>query len=180
MATIPTPLDPAAADILSATNFDLGVRDPLQFLLDGYPRVHAYRSTALNMVDGTPTLVSFDNEVFDNDSMHDNAVNPSRIKFPTEGMYEIDWLVTLATATYTALSFNIRLNAAGASGGGTSLRAQPYMLGNGSPNLALRMNRFMTAGDYLEAFVDQTSGANRAVSATSLGTRCFARWIAIS
>lgn len=180
MATVPTPLDPIAGDVLSATAFDLGVRDPLLFLMDGYPRVHAWRGTALNSVDGTPTLVNFDSETFDTDNMHDPAVNPSRIKFPTAGLYEIDWLVTLATATYTALSLNIRLNAGGSAAGGTSVRTQPYMLGTGAPNLQLTFLRYMPAGDYLEAFVDQTSGGNRAMSATSLGTRCFARWIAIS
>jgi hypothetical protein len=34
MATVPTPLDATAAVKITATSFDAGVRDPLNFLLD--------------------------------------------------------------------------------------------------------------------------------------------------
>jgi len=180
---VPVPLDPSAGDILSAVNFDAGVRDVFNFLLTDYPRVHAWAGSAsIPNSPAAPTLVyylvDFDSETYDTDSMHDPVVNPSRIKFPTAGLYEIDYLFTLANGTYTGLSLNVRLNSAGSASGGSSIRTQPYMLGDGSPNVYFRFTRFMSAGDYLEAFIAQRSGGASALSGTSLGTRCFARWIA--
>ncbi len=182
MATVPSAYVPVAGRKITAVDLETGVTDVLNWLLNDYPRVHAWDASAASMINGTATLVPFNSETFDTDSMHDTAVNNSRIVHNTAGLYEEDWLLTIAGGVaYTQLDMNIRLNAAGASGGGTSLRTQPYSDGTrGAVTMGLRYLRFFNAGDYTEAFVTQSSGGNRALSTTSFGTRCFSRWIASS
>lgn len=179
MATVPTPYDAVAGTKLAATPLDAGLKSPLDWLLTNYPRVHAYDSSAASMVNATATLVPFNSEVFDTDAMHDTASNNSRIVHTTAGLYDESWLLTIASATYTQLDLMIRLNAAGSAAGGTLLRTQPFA--NGSQTIYFHYLRFFAAGDYTEGFVTQASGGpNRALSTTSLGTRCMSRWIASS
>ena len=56
MVAVPTPFDAAAGNKLTALNLDAGVRDPLLFLLDDYPRVHAYDASSASMANGVATL----------------------------------------------------------------------------------------------------------------------------
>lgn len=179
---VPTPYDAVAFRKLAAAELDLGIKDCLEFLLDGYPRVHAWDNSAASMANGTATLVPLNSETFDTDTMHDTAVNNSRIVHTTAGVYDEEWFITIAGGVaYTQLDLNIRLNAAGASGGGTTLRTQSYSDGTRAPiTMVFRYLRFFNAGDYTEAFITQASGGARALSATSLGTRCMSRWIARS
>lgn len=179
---VPVPYDAVALHKLSAAELDAGIKACLDWLLDGYPRVHAWDASAASMINGTATLVPFNSETFDTDNMHDTAVNNSRIVHTTAGLYDEAWFITIAGGVaYTQLDLNIRLNAAGASGGGTSLRTQAFSDGaRGTIGMFFRYLRFFNAGDYTEAFVTQNSGANRALSATSLGTNCFSRWVATS
>ena len=181
MATIPTPYDATAGTKASAAAFDAGVKDVFNFLLNGYPRVHAYDGTGVSCANSVSTLIPWSAEVYDTDSMHDNTTNPSRIIFNTTGLYQLDFQLTMPGVAYTLQDLNIRLNSGGAAAGGTSLRTQPYSDGTrGVATVAFRFQRFMTAGDYVEAFMNQTSGLARSCSATSLGTRVFANWIASS
>lgn len=181
MVAVPTPFDAVAGDKLTAVNLDAGVRDPLLFLMTNYPRVHAWDSSGAVMTNGTATLVPLNSETYDTDNMHDAAGFNSRVTYTTAGLYDIDYLFTLPAAAYTQLDLNIRLNAGGSSAGGSSIRSQPFSDGvRGPQTVAFRFTRYMNAGEYLEAFITQSSGANRALSTTSLGTRCFARWIATS
>lgn len=181
MGTVPTPYDAIPFHKLSAAELDSGIKTALDWLLNDYPRVHAYDNSALSLASGVNTLIPFNQEVYDTDNMHDNVTNNSRITLNTSGLYEFDWFFTLPGAAYTQLDLNIRLNAAGAAGGGSSVRTQPYSDGvRGNGLIHFRHFRLMTAGDHLEAFIQQTSGGPRALSATSLGTRCFARWVASS
>lgn len=182
MGTVPSAYVPIAGRKITAVDLENGVTDVLNWLLNDHPRVHAWDASAASMANGSATLVPFNSETYDIDSMHDPAVFNSRIVHNTAGLYEEDWLITMVGGVaYTQLDLNIRLNAAGAAGGGTSLRTQPFSDGTrGQLGMGFRYQRFFNAGDYTEAFVTQTSGGARTLSATSLGTRCFSRWIAAS
>lgn len=183
MGTVPTPYDAVALHKLSAAELDLGIKACLDWLLDGYPRVHAWDGSGASMASGVSTLVPLNSETFDTDNMHDTAVNNSRIVHNTAGLYDEEWFITIAGASaYITLDLNIRLNAAGNPAGGTTLRTQNYSDGTRAPiTMVFRYLRFFNAGDYTEAFVNQNSGGSaKPLSATSLGTRCMSRWIAAS
>lgn len=174
MATIPTPYDATSGTKASAAAFDAGVKDVLNYLLDGVPRAHVYDASGLSMANGVATLVTFDSETYDNDSMHSTASNTSRIVFTTAGRYDVNILLTIGSGTYTNEDLNVRLNSAGSSAGGTSLRTQAYSNGTaGLLTMIFTFKRVFSAADYIELFVNQTSGGAKLLSATSLGTRVF-------
>lgn len=148
---------------------------------DAKPRLHAYDGTGLVCVDASVLkLMTWDTELYDTNSMHDPAVNPSRIIFTTAGLYEVDVQVILPSATYTAGLLNTRLNAAGASGGGTSLQNTAFNNAGGSaqPSPRTIIKRAFAAADYLEFWVSQTSGANRTTVAGAYSTRVYATYLA--
>jgi hypothetical protein len=163
---------------IAAAAFNAGVKDFLNFLATTYPRVHAYSATGqvLPNAAATFTLIAFDGEVYDTDSMHSTTVNPSRITFTTAGLYHIDVLVSLAASTYTTLTLRTRLNSGGSATGGTLLRDELYP--NGAPNMGpFTFNQFFNAGDYIEFFVAQ-AGGTPTTAANALGTRVFASFMA--
>lgn len=183
MVAVPVPYVAVAGAKAAASAFNAGVGSVLDYLMgtggNGYPRAHIYSSTGLVFTNGVNRIINFDNETFDNDSMHDTVTNNSRITFTTAGLYDVDFLFTLPSATYTALDLNVRLNSAGSAAGGTSLRTQPFDTA-GAGLTPFRFWRFFNAGDHIEFFLSQTSGANRTSSATSLASRAFVRWMASS
>lgn len=182
MATVPTPLDPTALDILSASAFDAGVRDPLDWSLGDYPRVHAYDSAGNVCVDSTSKLILWDSEGYDNDNMHSTSSNTSRITFNTAGLYDVDLQLMFPTAAYTGVSaMDVRMNAAGNSAGGTRLINRFFNnTGSATAVPTFRMIRLFNVSDYIEVFVFQVSGANRTNTAGAYTSRIHAHWIAIN
>lgn len=179
MATVPTPLDPSAGDKLSATTFDSGVRDPLLWLMGGYPRVHAYSSTGVAVPNSTGgTLIPLNAEIYDTDNMHSTTTNTGRITFNTAGIYRVSIQISMPTATYSTLDLYTNLNSGGAVGGGSTIKQNFFnMAAAGTGNCIFNFSRAFIAGDYIEQFIDQTSGASRTSSGTSFGTRVQAEWI---
>jgi hypothetical protein len=176
MATVPTPLTPIAGDKLSAAGFNSGVTDVLNWLLTNYPKCGVNANGALIPATNVLTLIPFTNETYDTDNMHDSTTNNSRIVFNTSGYYEVDFWWNSNAGASTDTSLRVTLNAAGAAGGGSTLRTQQYSDGvrfNG--NIAFRFTRLFTAGDYVEFFIASTLGLTG--SAPGLGSRVFARWI---
>jgi hypothetical protein len=183
MATIPTPLDPPAGQKLTASVFDAGVRDVLNWYMTNRPRAHVYDSSGSQSFSngGALQLVGFDSEVYDNDGIHltgtlgTGSTSSSRINFTTPGRYLVDVLLTFPTQTaFSAINLSVNLNAGGVSTAGTILRNQPYSQVN---QAAFVLRRMFNAGDYIEFFLNQTSGASRTLSATAFGTRVFTEWL---
>lgn len=165
--------------IPSFTNGAVVTQTDLQFLIDP-PRCQVSQSaagTATSLPDATSTVVTFDTNVFDTDSMHSTASFTSRIVINTAGTWDIHAYCALPSATYTALNFNLRLNAGGSSSGGTSLRNHPF--GGGVQAGRLLLTRTFIAGDYVELFVSQTSGAARVVGQGNNVTGFTCRWVAV-
>jgi hypothetical protein len=180
---IPTPLTAVAGTKVSASAFNAGVHDVFDFVMSTYPRVHAYVTPAQSIPNtgatGASNLIGWTAEIFDTDTMHDNGVNPGRITFQTAGMYEIDIQLSMAAAVYSTLTLDVRLNAGGVFAAGTNLRTQPFTDGARSPTQAqFRMTLQFIAGDYIECWVTQVSGAAANLNPTSNGSRIFAKWIA--
>jgi len=181
MATVPTPYDAVPGAKMSAASLDAGIKTPLDWLLTNYPRVHAHNTAGTTITNATAwTLVDFGGETYDTDNMHDTVTNNSRIIFTTAGLYEVDYQVALVgslTTFPTVARLNVRLNAAGASGGGTVLKVLDY--GN-AHIMQFRFRRVFAAADYIEIFVSQTSGVNKTLDNTGLATRVFAHFAATS
>lgn len=171
---VPATLTGVAGKKLPATDFNSGVRDPIEFALNP-PRVHAYDNTGIACADSTDVLLTLSGEQYDTDSMHSTASNTSRIVFTTAGSYQVNCTVQWPNATYTVSNIMARLNAAGAVGGGTGLRTQNYQTAR-VPQM--HFTRFFNAGDYIEFWLQQTSGGSRTTVAGALATYVTALWVA--
>lgn len=166
--------------IPSFTNGAVVTQTDLQFLIDP-PRCQISQSasgTATSLADATATLVTFDTNVFDTDSMHSTASFTSRVVFNTAGLWDVNFYVALPAATYTALNFNLRLNSGGSSSGGGSIRNHPF--GAGVQAGRILLSRTFIVGDYIELFVTQTSGAARVVGLGNNVTGVTCRWVTVA
>jgi hypothetical protein len=65
-----------------------GVRDNFEFLVDP-PACSVYSSVAQAVGNNSISALGANAENFDNDSMHSNSVNPSRITINTAGRYHL-------------------------------------------------------------------------------------------
>jgi hypothetical protein len=70
------------ADLAAAANIALSK-------LAIVPAARVYNSAAQTFVQATENTLSFDSERFDTDTIHDPAVNPSRLTCKTAGLYQI-------------------------------------------------------------------------------------------
>lgn len=170
---------PVAGAKVSATTFGAEVDNAVAWAQDP-PRCHAYNSVGQAFANATTVLCTWDAEVYDwaTTPMHDTATNPSRIIVPETGLYDCKIFIALSsTITYTGLDVNARINAAGSSAGGTSIRT--WACANSTGQVQIPFERRLTAGDYVEVFVTQTSGASRTSQGFSLGQGMQMRWVAL-
>lgn len=176
---VPTAYTFVALKKLAAAALNSGIRDALNFLLDGYPRVFAFDATGNACVATVGKLIQLDGESYDNDSMHDTVTNNSRIVFTTGGRYEIDVYVNMPPiGAYSQMDMHVRLNAAGSIGGGAAIRVQPFSdTIQAMPGLMFRINRVMAASDYIEVFILQNSSATRTTVALSSATRVICNYL---
>lgn len=125
-------------------------------------------------VAGSPSadsVVEWDTEVADTDSMHDNLVNNTRITMTTAGVYVVSARLFCDPATDWTIS--LRKN------GSQVLAAAPFesveVLG------ALTIVMKFAAADYVEVLVGHDSGSNKNVRATGASsggdTRFSASWM---
>lgn len=141
------------------------------------PHVHVFNATGPAFANTVQTLCAWPDEREDwtTTGMHSTSVNTSRITLPEDGRYLIISSVALATTTVpTTVEVMIRKNAAGNAAGGTSIRTEPFYSTN--PVKWPLIERF-AAGDYIEQWVTQTSGASRNMSATSHGYGLIVEWL---
>jgi hypothetical protein len=190
MATVPTPFDATAGQKLTASQWDAQVRDVFTFLM-APPQCAVYNAATVSCVSNTATLIPFDTEADDTDSMHSTSTNPSRIIFTTAGRYMLNIFTMLVNVptSYRVYSVNVRLNSGGSAAGGTSIRtfefaqkpadfASTVMAASCQQTIA--MTRVFSAADYIEIFIIQYSGgsARSTDSGAGLyGTGVQARWI---
>lgn len=138
------------------------------------PSCRVYHNAAQSIPDNTVTTVAFNSERWDTASMHDTAVNNSRITIPEAGLYLVEFHARLATATdYLALFCDLRVN------GATSIaeaRWHPTITPTDTRNYQVFTVWKFAAADYVEArvFQDNTPNAARNLESTSAVTPEFA------
>ena len=161
MATVPVPITAVVGAILTASEWNAGEEAALAFLLGSGPRLSVYNSTALTPANTSWTLQTWDSEVVDTDSMHSVSVNPSRLTATTAGVYSTFAQVSFTANATGARAIQIRKNSGGVVSGGT----QVVQNNSGNAGAAIGAGALcvkdvtMAAGDYLEVFIYQSSGA---------------------
>lgn len=123
-------------------------------------------STASQSIpDATTTTVVFDDEQWDNDGMHSNVTNNSRITIVTAGIYVVTFQGRFSSANdYVRVFATLQLN------GGTELAYGPQVETTTAvpPQIIATTTDEFVAGDYLEALVFQDNTANAARDLTLL------------
>ena len=120
------------------------------------PRVSVFRTAAQSVSTGSNTLLTWNSENVDTDSMHDNSTNPSRLTIPTGflGRWRFDIGVTFAAAANGTRAAWITVNGAGTRYG------QPEVPGSSVASAGLYISRelVLAVGDYVEVYCYQDSG----------------------
>ena len=133
---------------------------------------------SFDAVVGGTTLLTFDTEAFDTDTMHSTSSNTGRITINTSGTYMIDMNVRFPSATYTEFKLNMRSNSGGSAVGGTSVFLHYAAPTAGSIiHLHRRVNLALTSGNYYEFFVTQTSGGSRTTTTGNNQTGVTFHWL---
>lgn len=132
------------------------------------PSAHACKvhraSGDVSVGNNTLTVIGWDAEDHDTDSMHDNSSNNSRIVIPaisgvTTGLWSMAFKgYSNATSGRTDVSFF--KNANGSSGSGTQIGLTPGgAVLSGLNTVVAQEDAVLTAGDYIEVFMRTTGGS---------------------
>lgn len=183
VTAFPTVPAPADGDMIVHTAQS---GDPLYKFTDGawelQPRMGALTvpSTRLSntasqsIPNGAQTTLSFDIEDRDTDTLHDTVTNTSRITIKTPGVYLI-----AASARFAANATGTRVLGAWLNGS-TRIKETEALADSvsGEPTiLPLITTVRLSAGDYIEARVYQSSGGALNVDSTNGGTTFEAVWL---
>lgn len=180
MATLPVVPTLAVGDLLTAARWQTVV--DLMTFLENPPRATVWRSTSQSIPNATSTLVTWDTEDEDTDSMHSTVTNTSRLVCNTAGA-----LLVTASARFASGAGNflidVRKNAAGSATGGTSVLANSFPLasvtGNGG-TVTKRIPGFIVT-DYVEMFVLQNTGGALNLLGGAVNLAMFqAAWVGAS
>lgn len=177
MGTVPATQNWTSGETVTASKLVAATKTPLDFLMNP-PRVSAYNTTGIVAASGTPTLVTFDTEAWDTDSMHSTTTNTSRILINTSGQYLIHMYARFPNNATGYRQINLRINSGGTSGGGNSVQTVPMAAASGQTTMVVRtMELTCAAGDYYEMFVQQGSGSSLTLEAGQRVTGMDFRWI---
>lgn len=147
-----TPPTFVAAATLPAADLNK-VRDDLNFLYSP-PKCSLTRSAAKSIANSTTTQFDFDQEDYDNDTMHSNATNPSRSTIKTAGVYLI-----IGATTWTNNVTGRRLSQFIVNGvTGLTGHDQATVGGAGECSYVISQQRLFAVNDYVELNVFQSSG----------------------
>jgi hypothetical protein len=173
MATIPTLTDFTAQEKVLASKLNANTTQALRFLLDP-PKCVIYPTTPTTLTTSNFTDIAFGAEVVDNDGMHSNTTNNTRITITTPGLYLCVGQANFGLVSAgTARILQIKKNDTTAIG---------YQL-NG--NVALT-NTFsvvtiapLVAGDWITLQGYQNSGANLSTTGGVGVTQLAAHWLSV-
>lgn len=171
MATVPSASTYSAGQRWRASDVNQITNTDKSFWL-APPYAHVYQSTATSLTNAAWTTIGFNAETADNDGMHDNTTNNSRLTIQTAGLYLVVGQVAFATTSSTgSRSVQVTLN-------GTT-----YLI-NSTPASALAHTQIVTgfiqctAGQYLELKAYHTYGSAMNTTTGSTGaTQLQARWM---
>ena len=188
MGTVPNQLTWTTGVPATAPNLNSNVRDAINFLLSP-PLVSVTTTSSLSWASSTnPAIITqWATATTNTDSNWALSPNPSRLTANTPGLYEIWLYIHYGYVTYTATQMahcGIALNnAAGAwlnNGGANRLAEDTRVLSNNASlgtSIDITIDQFLNAGDYVEAYTAQTSGANATIAAGQFNALFGMRWV---
>lgn len=174
MATVPTTDTVSVGEKITAANYHTYTRDAVAFLI-APPRCSVYQTATTSCTNGAATTILFDTEAYDTDTMHSTSSNTGRITATTTGLYTVYGQVCMASNATGTRTLSLLKN------GATTLanaRLQSVIATNAYIDLEIDVQ--MTAGDYVELTMTQTSGGALATVAGAGNTWFQARWVANS
>ena len=121
--------------------------------------------SAITVANNTFTAITLNSESFDTDAFHSTVTNTSRMTIPSgkNGKYAIN-----ATVTFQGNSSNCNVQLAlYKNGSSTVLNRNGEQINSGERDFSINTVLDLVATDYLEMFVSQNSGINRAFYATN-------------
>lgn len=148
-----SPRDWTAGEVVTETMLDQQIRDNLTFLRNP-PSAYAYSSASQSIANNTLTALTFNNERWDTDGLHDNVTFNNRVTCTQTGVYlliaEVVWAANGTGNRSLAIYHN----------GTLLLRSTGLLPGTAAGTLAMEVTTMysLAAGDYIEAMVSQTSG----------------------
>lgn len=149
-----------AAKLLDITNAINFLANPIA--------CHAYRLAAFNVPNNAFTVVSLDAEDYDNagagqPAMHSTSTDPTRIVIQETGRYLVQAAGGFASNATGVRGIQVRLNAAGSAAGGVPLFTSHVVPPTGVSTFISDLRAVgLTAGDYVELFLFQSSGGSLA------------------
>jgi hypothetical protein len=140
-------------------------------LLSGSIGARAYNSANISIPDTTVTALTFDSERWDTDSIHSTSSNTGRLTCTIAGKYLIIANIRFATNSTGTRAVNLRLN-------GSNIAGVTQAGATGSNICLMHVSTIydLAVGDYVEVTVQQTSGGNLNVEASSPISPEFMMW----
>ena len=176
MATVPTTQTIAVGEKNLAAEYNSFIRDALAFLLSP-PRCSLYQTATTNMsTSGTASVIAFDTELYDTDSMHSTSSNTSRITCNAAGLYLVTATLGFAANATGFRRLDLRKNGSATPFATVSHAAAPTL----SSSVSISEFVQLSVGDYIEMFGTQTSGGALASVAGADWTNFAAQWVANS
>jgi hypothetical protein len=156
--------DPAGSDLEDrvqemfdklAQQFPIGIQYVSQV-----PQARVYHNAAVVCTTATDTVIPLNSERYDTASLHDVAVNNSRLTAPTAGLYDIAWSLRFVANAAGFRQAKVKLN----NTTFIAIQAIPPVNGDLTGLVASTQYR-LAAADYVELVAYQTSGGNLNVEA---------------
>jgi hypothetical protein len=128
-------------------------RDNFEFLIDP-PACSIFETSVQSVANDTNTALTSNEENFDNNAMHSNVSNTSRITAQTAGRYQLIGSVNFAADPDGIRQITFRVD-------GTTTLVPSVQVGGtsaGSTGLTLVANVILTVGQYVECMARHTAG----------------------
>lgn len=133
-----------------------------------------YNSTTQNVTTATDTKITFNSEVYDTDSFHSTVTNTSRLTAPSTGKYHVGATVNFGPNATGFRYVRLMKNGADILGSSQDAGSVSSVV---SQILTTSVDVDLTAGDYVEVNVYQTSGITLATGDTTSDYARNAFWI---
>lgn len=175
MATIPNPPTFTVLEKLTAALVNTNVRDAVDFLT-AVPFCVLTNTAAQSIANNSPTAITFDTEVIDQDGMHSTTTATSRLTAVTPGWYMMSGNVPFNGAAAGSRWVAFQINGVPTSRAGFA--AVPNA-GTDKASPSTTVPVFLNVGDYVEMVCLHNSGAALSTDASTAtgGVRLSALWV---
>lgn len=161
MGYVPSITAPVVAGKITAAGFGAEVDNSIAALASP-PRCSLSNTSNINIGAGNGTMLTWDTEEYDTDTMHSTSSNTSRIIATTAGTYRFTLALEIDNTSSGSQQTVARLlkNAAGSVTGGSAVAQVSALLPNVASVATLYIARtvVLSAADYIEVAVKRVDG----------------------